>query len=424
MFANNEIYRCVHLSSQRWFLVRVHFKYRGVNPLIASITSQIHGKPLHEMCDFMAFTGVPSVFAIYKQFEDKELYRRMQMKLLREDSDNQFMLIETAEMLPSSYFDTLKYGMQRVQTNSFMKYISRSRPASQQQEDIVELSQKRNGDHAELALKKPNLIASEQSSVILFKKSSLPPIISNPDVFFEPIRPLPLEVPVENASGFSGFRSNMMLLGQRSQSLINSPYDLSLGSFMVDLEGDPLTQFVERSGDSEEVSKLGLLNPNESFQSLSHAAVGLSPSRGVLKTRTSEGSVTSPKRSSSNLKVHFDELKLETTSPTRSVPQYAASSERSDQPASRRRTRPGSASLILRLYNMACDSLLGKWSIMILFLGLVSLLFVTNGTALYYGASATVVAGAVAFGISLFHASFAPSVNSSTVLSTLSPSAR
>ncbi len=423
MFANNEIYRCVHLSSQRWFLVRVHFKYRGVNPLIASITSQIHGKLLHEMCDFMAVTGVPPAFAIYKQFEDKKLYRRMQMKLLREDNDNQFMLIETDEMLPSSYFDTLKYGMLHVQTNSFMKYISRSRPASQQ-EDIAELSQKRNGSHAESALKKPNLIASEQSSVILFKKSSLPPIISNPDVFFEPIRPLPLEVPVENASGFSGFRSYMTRSGQRSQSLINSPYDPSLGSFMVDLEGDPLPQFVERSGDSEEVSKLGLLNPNESFQSLSHAAVGLSPSRGVLKTRTSEGSVTSPKRSSSNLKVHFDELKLETTSPTRSVPQYAASSERSDQPASRRRTRPGSASLILRLYNMACDSLLGKWSIMILFLGLVSLLFVTNGTALYYGASATVVAGAVAFGISLFHASCAPSVNSSTVLSTLSPSAR
>lgn len=215
-----------------------------------------------------------------------------------------------------------------------------------------------------------------------------------------------------------------MFSGQSSRSLIDSPEDLCLGPFMVDLEGDPLPQFVERSGDSDEVSKLGLLNQNESFQSLSHAAVGLSPSRGVLKTRTSESSVTSPRRSSSNLKVHFDEQKLETMSPPRSVSQNAAIFERSDQPPSRRRTRPESASLTLRLFNMACDSLLGKWSIMILFLGLVSLLFVTHGTALYYGASAMVVSGAVAFGISLFHASFAPSVNSSTVLSILSPSVR
>lgn len=96
-----------------------------------------------------------------------------------------------------------------------------------------------------------------------------------------------------------------------------------------------------------------------------------------------------PRRAATQLRVHFS---------------TNVDSRNSDMTHTRvTKTRPES-SITLSQWSMACESTLGKWSILIVFLGLVGLLFVSYATPLFYMSSAMTVTGATMLGISFFSA--------------------
>lgn len=52
---------------------------------------------------------------------------------------------------------------------------------------------------------------------------------------------------------------------------------------------------------------------------------------------------------------------------------------------------------------MVYQTLLGKWGLLVIFLGLIGMVWATQNTALLYSAATMVLAGAAAIGVSLFH---------------------
>ncbi len=355
MLEVHEICRCVDHQSRQWFRVSVNYAQVETDCKMSSITriGVANKVPIDEIGDLSLFTGVNPRFTLYRYRTQEECYYRK--KVVFHQAENAYLFFDTQQSVQASYFLTaLLYNADSLTITETPKVAN-------------DLKQSR--------ILFPKHIESTEvtdSSEVIHEREG----------YFEPISELSPDHKLPHGMGFSYLKLDAKRISDHAEKYY---------------EGDDSPPgILGKSNDSDELGHFALKGPYSSSQSLLNGPNELSPSRigGAFKG-------SSPNRSSSNLKVHFEKSNPEELEGVESLEQKLEQGP--IYPA--RFVRQANASQSLSLWSIASESLLGQWSILVLFLGLVGLIFATYGTFLFYGSSAMAVAGAVGYGISLFHAS-------------------